>query len=714
MHDSPLIRAVRNTFQNALPRLFEDAFETRREQVEMAVEVAAAIDEGRIVVAEAETGLGKSIAYLVPLVLHCERSGARAVISTYTKNLQRQLADKDFPLARRAAGVGVEGAVLMGRSNYACRRRIDTVLEGESCDPALSRWLRASFDEGTGELDAMPGASLFLDADIRRKISCPTRDAVCAGCRVREKCFMLKARRRALDSQVVVTNHALLFSSAAASGALLGPYGVLVVDESHHMEDVATDFFTISYSPRSIRGAPDSVYSPEYDEAVKYVRTIVAGDSTETAETIDGLWQEFLEAVTNADRDTARLFDLLGENVSSTSGRAGESDGARPVNGFDAEQITYAEGTPLFYGAEATIADVSRALGRMGAATGKLREIVNAVEALAESGVAGTFKAIDEAVGETRAQFDFLVSGSSEDHVFYARLDRTNQAAGNRRGRAAAALTASPIDVSARLGVFLEEGSDALVLTSATLAVAGDFSYSVDRFGLGGSRRTVTRQYESPFDLDGRRAVFLADFLPVPTHASFVSEAAAVIEDAVEASGRRTLVLCTARGQVAILKELLSKSPAAGRELFVQSDGSSREDLLARFRTSRSGVLVGLASFWEGIDLPGEELELLIILKLPFMVPTEPVTQARAARVAEAGDNVFEKLFLPDVVLKLRQGMGRLIRTGRDKGAVLILDRRLAHGRYGEHVLRAVTNRHVRCGDRFETIERLEHYFDEQ
>jgi Rad3-related DNA helicase len=170
------------------------------------------------------------------------------------------------------------------------------------------------------------------------------------------------------------------------------------------------------------------------------------------------------------------------------------------------------------------------------------------------------------------------------------------------------------------------------------------------------------------------------------------------------------LVLCTARTQVAGLGRLLSR---VGPDLLLQADGASREDLLERFRRSRRGVLVGLASFWEGVDLPGDDLELLIILKLPFMVPTEPVAQARAQRVEQAGENPFEKLYLPDVVLKLRQGMGRLIRTGRDRGVVLLLDRRLTHSRYGGFVLKSITDRYVRCDRPEQTVELLERYFQQ-
>jgi Rad3-related DNA helicase len=714
MNETPLTLAVENAFRKVLPSVLGGAFEERAEQVDMAVLVAEAIDGGRVEVVEAETGLGKSLAYLVPLVLHCNRTGARAVVCTYTKNLQRQLIEKDFPLACRAAGGGVTGAILMGRSNYACRRRIETMVgrgrprgkgrgTDERIDPSLAAWLSAVLDSDGGELDAMPDASWFLDARLRSMIACPSREAVCAGCRLRDDCFMFKARRHAVEAQIVVTNHALLFSDLAASGALLGPYDVLVVDEAHHLEGVATDFFSLSFSPRSIRGSHQSIYSPEYEETARYIQAMVAGESKEDARAIEESWAVFHDSLAAADEKTAELFSVLQKNAAVVGPGPGGS--GRP-NGPEAPQALYREGTPFFYGAEAAAGDVSRALARMEAEADRIVEVVGRFESLAESGASGAMKAIRDGAAEVHAEFDFLVSGSADDHVFYAQFESP---------AGASSLAASPVDVSGRLGAVLEEGcASSAVLTSATLAVGGDFTYTLERMGLSGSNRVGSRRYDSPFDLDAGRVVLLAGHMPEPSAPRFLREAAGLIDRAAGASGRRVLVLCTARSQIAELERRLAASGGAERELFVQNDGVSREDLLARFRRSRRGVLVGLASFWEGVDLPGEELELIVILKLPFMVPTEPVTQARSARLAETGENPFEKLFLPDVVLKLRQGMGRLIRTSRDRGAVVLLDRRLAHSQYGDFVVRAVTNRFVRCDGEREIIEHLNKHFGDE
>ncbi len=698
MTHQPLTQVVLHTLRDSLPGVLGKSWEPRAGQSDMASAVAAVIETGGVEVIEAETGLGKSLAYLIPILHHCRRTGARAVVSTYTRNLQRQLIDKDFALAGRAAGVDVRGVSLMGRGNYLCRRRAGSRIgrgRGRSdVDPGVARFLRSALADESGELDALAGASRYLDGAMRFAVSSPQRDAVCAGCDSRGDCFMLRARRRALDAQVVVTNHALLFSDLALSGALLGPFDVLVVDEAHHLEDVATDFFSISYSPRSIRGASQSVYSPELEETVRYISAMVEADDKGDAREVDEAWKSFHAALDDAEEHTKALFATLGANA-ARGGGAGNGQGAA-----DVVQVVYREGAPLLYGADSPAAGVSHAMARLESAAAAVLDVAGECKSLAESGAAGAMKAVRDTAAETRAEFEFLLSAAADDHVFYARVG----------GPGVQALTASPVDVSARLGDVLEEDGRATVLTSATLAVDGDFSFTLERLGLDGGGAS-TKRYESSFDIDGSRLVLLPDDVPAPNDPAFLPAAAGLIEDAVVAGGRRALVLCTARGQVSALGRLLSPSPQVGGELFLQTAGASREELLERFRGSRRGVLAGLASFWEGIDLPGADLELLIILKLPFMVPSEPVTRARAARLEEVGENPFEKLFIPDVVLKLRQGMGRLIRTSRDSGAVIILDRRLVHSRYGGQILRAVTNRSVRCAGREDTLLRLTEHF---
>jgi len=481
----------------------------------------------------------------------------------------------------------------------------------------MSGWLETVRGSDTGELDWIPGATQFLTGGVRHKIACPSREAACVGCRFRDDCYLFRARRRALEAQLVVTNHALLFSNVMAAGALLGPFDILVVDEAHHLDDVATDFFSISFSPRSIRGAHHSIYTPEYEETMRYVRAMILAESADEAASVDRLWASFHNEMDAADKETASLFAVLRRNAASLERRSNGVD----ARGNSNEPAVYLEGSPLFYDTESARADISRALARMEETAGEILDIVDGHESLAESSATAAVRAIRETAAETRVEFDFLIAGSADDHVFYVQFDGAGaRGAADRRAEGASdafgvsALAASPVDVSTRLGVALEEGSRASVLTSATLSVEGDFAFTLERLGLADSARAGTRRFDSPFDMDENRVVLLPEHIPDPGAESFLRESAGLIAETAAASGRRVLVLCTARSQVASLQRLLSSSRGEAAELFAQTDGASREDLLERFKSSRCGILIGLASFWEGVDLPGDALEIVVIL----------------------------------------------------------------------------------------------------
>ncbi len=685
MKTDKLIKRVAEVFNHGLPSLMGHRYERRPLQLAMAGKVAESIGSNKVAVIEAGTGLGKSLAYLIPLIVYCQSTGARAVVSTYTRNLQRQLHSKDFPAASAAAGVIVEHAVLLGRANYACRRNIMNLLAEDTSGSAFSSWLRDVLDASDGDLENQKDSSMFLDASNRLAVSCPLKDAACSGCRERETCFLVAARRRALDSQVVLVNHALLFSNLAAGGALLGPHDVLVIDEAHHLEEVATQFLTLSYGPRSVRGAQQSAYSPEYEELIAYARDRIAVESIESGERIAELWKRYHQFMNEGDRLSKELFDVLGKNVERV-----RTDGDTRHDP-DQAPVIYGEGAPVFYGTEILVADLASAWTGMVDAAGGILEITQVHEDSLNGAVRGSIKSVRDVAAETLAEFQFLTSGAAEDHVFYI------STAGDGR---AVKLTASPIDVGPRLGVMLEEGTSSAVLTSATLAVDENFSFVLERLGLDRSDRVFTCRYDSPFDLEAQRTVLVASYLPDPGSGDFLAQACRTIHDGVRAAGKRTVVLCTAKSQIPALVSLLSTDENLKEKLFVQQEGSSRADLLDRFKRTPGGILLGLVSFWEGVDLPGDLLELLVILKLPFQVPTEPVVQARSRRLVDAGDDPFTKMFLPDVILKLRQGMGRLIRTGSDRGVVIILDSRLWHSSYGKYILDAAAVRYDICDDR--------------
>ncbi|NIM19542.1 MAG: DEAD/DEAH box helicase [Candidatus Latescibacteria bacterium] len=673
-------QSVLNALSKGLASALGNDYEPRGGQPEMALDISRGFSEDRILIIEAGTGLGKSLAYLLPILIHCNETGGRAVVSTHTRTLQRQLIEKDFPQAVRATGLDLEAATLLGRQNYACKQAIRRLLEKGGLDGETEEWLRWVFDDDRGELENLL-AEIAVDPAIRRGVSCPSGDAACTGCRFRDECHLFRARRRALASQLVFSNHALLFSDLSTSGALLGSYDLLVIDEAHRLPEVATRFLTLSFSPRSIRGSPHSLYTGALEDVVSYARAIVAKEHAEAGEDIDKLWKSFHASLGTTHRAAERLFEQLNDEIQRLlPSRKHSAETSHSNSG-----LRYFEDSPLLLSVETEIAQVKQGFSRMVSAAEPLSHIVSENPILFEAGAAGGLRALSEAVREAGERFGFIVSGADESYVFYAETSA---------GGLTTALSASPIDVSPQLGALLEENCRSVLLTSATLAVGGDFTYTLKELGISGSSRTRTSQYNSPFDMGRQRSVFLASFLPEPNAPGYPEKAAVVIGRVAELLPRKMLVLCTSRSQLRQVQKHLSKCSTLSSRVLAQEENASRSELIERFKAGRGArVLLGLASFWEGVDFPGEFLEVVVVVKMPFLVPTEPVSQAKAQKLRESGEDPFWEFILPDAILKLRQGIGRLIRTGSDRGAVIVLDARLRDRTYGDFVLEAVSDR---------------------
>ncbi len=693
-------RTLSKVFSRGLPAVLGSGYEARDGQVEMAVEAARCFEEGKIAVFEAETGLGKSLAYLIPLLVYCKKTGSRAVISTYTRTLQRQLIEKDFPQAKRATGVDIEAATLLGRVNYACKLAIQDILERGGLDAASEGWLRMAYDDDKGEIENISWETA-PEPRIRFAVASPPQETVCKGCPLREQCHLLRARKRAFSSQIAFVNHALLFSDLSTNSAILGPYDILVIDEAHHLHDVATDFFSLSFSPGAIKGSPGSLYENTYEEVIAYARDICAAERPESAAEITVLWKQFHASLETVHRAAADLFERL-SRAALRFFQEGQSTTARVSPG---SCLRYYEGSPFLYGTGGERDSIKEGLTQIVSVMERIVEIVSESPILSESGITGTLRALGDVTREKRDEFDFLLSAVDESYVFYA---ETTPAHGS-----VAAVSAAPIDMSAQLGTLLEERCRSTLLTSATLAVGGDFSYVLKQLGLCGSSRTETNQYQSPFDLERQRVVFLASFIPDPGADGYLEQAAETIACLTERISKKTLVLCTSVKQLKRLSDLLSSYSTVNSGILAQEEKTSRNELIEQFKNNRGKkVLLGLASFWEGVDFPGELLEIVFVVKMPFLVPTEPLSQAKAQKLREIGEDPFWDFVLPDAVLKLRQGFGRLIRTGSDRGAVIVLDSRLRDRAYGKYVLEAVSSRVTQCDDMEELVETVRRVFE--
>ncbi len=612
-------------------------YEPRAEQVELALAVESAMAQGGALVAEAGTGIGKSIAYLVPAIARAART-ERVIVSTHTLPLQDQLVLRDLPALQEALGTGVSVAVQKGRSNYLCPRRWQ-ILRGSVATRDEARLLLKTLVWRTTTESGDRAELNFFGSEA------PLWSRICAddeGCDSRRcartpgGCYLERARAAAAKAGIVVVNHALLLQNARGRAGLLPDAEHVVVDEAHRLEDVAADAFGLSLDQARLRRdiervahSPlviDSLKDPGLAEAAARVRDECARALERTAET----------------------FGTLGDLVP----RAGMDDRLRVTAGLRASDELW---LPVELAAE-----------RLG---DSLAAVIAACERLAA-----------RAADEDRAAD--LVSGAAELARARAGLGRgihqprPGDIVWLALGHAGVARRVAPSHVGAALRRGLVEPHRSVVFTSATLAVARSLAFTLERFGIADIAATL--RVGSPFDYASQAALVVPTDISYPHEESFASEVAGIVEETGRALEGRTMVLFTAHSAMRDVAARLSGLEEAGIAVLTQGVDGSRRALLRRFASGRA-VLLGTQSFWEGVDLPGDVLRCVVIAKLPFAVPDDPLVEGRAERY----EDPFREFHLPHAVLRLRQGFGRLIRTRSDRGAVVLLDRRVLTREYG-------------------------------
>jgi DNA polymerase-3 subunit epsilon/ATP-dependent DNA helicase DinG len=604
------------------------------------------LDGGGALVVEAGTGTGKSLAYLVP-ALRAAGRGLRVLVSTRTTTLQDQLAASDLPRLVRAFGVDVSAAVLKGRANYLCPRRWHLFrLSATTSDEARFAmktlvWRERTRTGDRAELNLQGGGEHLAWSRVCAE------DETCTARRcalVRGGCYLERARDRAAHADLVVANHALLLSDAARSNRLLPDVDVVIADEAHHLDEVASRVFGVDVTAADLRRAV---------QRVAQSAAAVRPDADLTA--LRDLAQLALVAI-------EETFVALARVMADPSERGYE----------DQRRITAA----LRSSEEWLVAEV---------AAERLRDGLAAVEREAR-GVLGAWE--DPAPADAAAE---LQSAVAELRALDAGVGRVVHLP--ERGEicwlalapgGALALRSAPAHAGAYIDRAFARGRHAAVFTSATLAVAGSFAFVMDRFGLGD--RAASLRVGSGFDYHRQALLVLPTGLPDPFEPAFVDRVAAAVAAVGGALAGRTLVLFTSHS---MLRAVHARIAGWGEEeriaVLAQSLGGSRRQLLEQFAAGRA-VLLGTSTFWEGIDLPGDLLRCVVIAKLPFPVPDDPLVAGRSERY----EDPFRDYHLPLAALRLRQGFGRLIRSRDDRGAVVLLDRRLTSRTYGETFLRSL------------------------
>jgi ATP-dependent DNA helicase DinG len=596
-------------------------YEERPAQRKLAQAVAEVLDAGGLLLAEAGTGTGKTLAYLLPAV----DLGHRVVISTGTKNLQEQLVQKDIPILAKALGRDLSVAVMKGRANYLCLLRFASFgkagsfrrLEEVPVYRAVEAWAPETRTGDRAEVPDMPDTVEFW-----REVSAASENCIGQSCSLFESCFVTRMRQRALEADLVVVNHHLLCADLAVKdgsyGRVVPPYDTLVLDEAHLVEDVATQYFGVHVSSHRVEELARDV-----ERELKAAKL----DARDVRAEVEGVRLR-----------GDRLFGLLHR--------------AAPGRLRPGWMTTRMEEESLGL------------LQRLDGLRTALLAVPDRPEALA--GLAGRALAL-------AAELAFLIRAETDDHVYFVET----------RGRGVY-LRAMPIDVSERLRSLLFDEVRAAVLTSATLAVDGGFAYVKDRLGL---RPTDELLLASPFRYEEQAVLYVPRGMPEPQSPAFVDRAAEEVVRLLELSRGRAFVLFTSYANMNAVAERI-----AGRvdyPLFVQGE-APKAQLLDTFRETPHAVLLATASFWQGVDVAGEQLSCVIIDKLPFASPGDPVVAARIDRLRNNGQNAFGEYQVPVAVLMLKQGLGRLIRTATDRGILAVLDSRLLTKPYGRRFLESL------------------------
>ena len=643
---SDFVERVRTVFSPSGLLAKAKNFEYRAEQQQMAGAVAQALDEEQHLVVEAGTGVGKSIAYLVPAILYAREQKKKAIVSTQTITLQEQLLYKDIPILKKILPIEFEAALMKGRQNYLCPRRLERALQQATelfTTPEqtelvrLAEWAERTKDGSLSDLPLEPDPKVWTQVCSEAHL-CTTKT-----CGQSNRCFFQQARKRLLAADVIVVNHTLLFmllgapeEQAERESGYLFPNDFIIFDEAHTVEGVASRQIGITISQYGLRSTVQGLYNARTRKGL-FTVTRDAPGVTLAASLVD---------------DIDKFFTNIGERADFGKGR--EVRVRRPD--FVPDTLS----------------------ASLAALQVRIMEVVKRTE---DEFLKAELQELGRRIRDARLGLMTFLEQSAEGHVYW--IERTGKTAQFY------SLNAAPIDIAPVLQRMIFREGCCCVMTSATLAVGQrDLAYFRRRVG---AMEAIPLQLGSPFDFNAQMKLFVVQKMPDPRGDGYTAALAHWVAHFVEETDGRAFVLFTSyRGMQQLAEEMRPFFDRKGMNLLVQGQGAPRGKLLEEFKTTPRSVLFGTDSFWMGVDVPGEALSNVIITRLPFAVPDHPLVEAKLELIQERGGDAFTEYSLPEAILKLRQGVGRLIRTRSDQGIVVILDNRIVTKAYGRAFLKAL------------------------
>jgi len=691
-------------------------YEYRESQVEMAIEVADAFNNSKISIIEAGTGTGKTMAYLIPSIMWAINNKEKILISTNTINLQEQLLKKDIPLLKEVLDIQFNAVLVKGRNNYLCLRKAKaeesdlTIGVDENLDELMTliQWSKITDDGSLSDLNFIPREEIW------DRLKCESDTCLRVKCSFYKNCFLLKARRKASQADLLIVNHHLLFADLSlranlnnfADLAILPPYSHIIIDEAHHIEDVSTKYFGLKTSKKGLIRILNRLWFQLRKKEAKGVLLLVSKklnkikDETviPVQKTIDSLITQKNELVNL----TAELFDEIAKFTDNIIKNEQNELKLRITDkieeSIDWENTVRLKSKEFINSAGIFITNLSRFHKKLDSINNKNSKIFdsNLIE------IAAISKRVEEYVNSIE---NFMFENNTNE-VKWIELKKYKK--GN-----SVSLNTAPLKIDTILKEYLFNQFDTIIMTSATLTVNNNFDYFKDRTGISTveKREIIARLFPSPFDFKSQVIIGIPLDIPPPTQDLFPFHIEPIITEILKISKGKAFILFTSYMLLNLLySQIITKPELSGITMLKQGD-ENRHNLLKKFKKDINSVLFGTDSFWEGVDVSGEALEAVIIVRLPFRVPTEPIYEARREEIEKSGRDSFIEYTVPQAVIKFKQGFGRLIRNNTDRGSIIILDKRIQEKYYGNIFLNSLPECRTIIGTKDAVLDELRKFY---